>query len=79
MPCYFYIEQENCNTLGSQLREALEESGESSGAYVSCVQVHPLDTHLEVVVPNEQFLRHALLAVQHKIAAARQKVETTLQ
>ena len=74
MTCYYYLQQENCNTLSSQLREALEEIGEVDRVYVSCVEVHPLDGHLEIVVPNEQYLRRALLAVQDKINSARKKV-----
>lgn len=77
MPAYFYLEQKNCNTLSSQLREALEELGEGDGVYTSCVQVHPLDEHLEIVTPDEQFLRRALLAVQGKIAKARKRIENT--
>ena len=47
----FYLVQQH-HTLASALRTALETRAEEED-FVSCSLLHPLDDHLEVVVPTE--------------------------
>ena len=67
----YYFYQKYCNNLSSQLREALEEITDGTDEFTSCVQVHPLDEHIEVHAPDERTVRLALLRLKDKIQATR--------
>lgn len=58
------------HTLASALRTALEGRA-SDEQFVCCAVMHPLDAHVEVEAPSEQFLRHALLDLKADLAALR--------
>lgn len=60
---------DHTHTLGSMLREALEESNPED--FVSCTVTHPLNTFLEVHAPSEAAVRAALQRLQSKLTTAR--------
>ena len=56
----FYFLEET-HTLASALRVALEEDCTSDFDIVACTIRHPLDQHMVVHSPSEDFLRKSLL------------------
>lgn len=69
----FYLVQQH-HTLASALRTSLEtRAGEEE--FVSCTLLHPLDDHLEVVVPTEQLLRQALQDLKSGLGKVRTAVD----
>lgn len=65
------------HTLASALRPNLESlCGDEE--FVSCTLMHPMDNHIEVIVPQEQLLRTALLLIKDQIRQARHQCKMTV-
>lgn len=75
----YYIFNEPSATLLSALQEALEALALARGGeFISCSKLHPLDQHLEVSVPSEEWVRTALLRVKDDVRAVRGQIQAQL-
>lgn len=64
-------------TLASALRPELETLCDED-EFISCTLKHPMDDHIELIVPREELLRKALLQVKDRIQTARLQCKRTV-